>query len=117
MQHNQHRRRLPDPPPPRVRRHAKQNRQASDDREPDPELTEVACSAPDHAERLVVLLAAIRRAHWERTTLVAGVRVLRATRIRELNHASLAAAIEAILDDNLVVDDVRFAHDEPGGGL
>ena len=98
-----------------MRRHAEQDRQASNDREADAKFTKVARGAPDHAELLVALVAAVRLAHRERTAVVADERSLGAIRARELDVGRLAAAIEAILDDDFVVDNARVAHDEPGG--
>ena len=111
---DQHRGRLPDPPPSRVSRDAKEDRKASHNSKADPELPEVARGAPDHAEGLVLLFALVLDALWERAALVAGVVDRAAARRRDLHDAELAAASEAIGYDDLLVDDVRVLRDKPG---
>lgn len=115
VQRNQDRDGFPDAPPPRVSRDAEHDRKAGDDGEPNPELAEVARGAPDHAELLVLLLAAVRDAHRERAALVVRVLERAAVPARDLDHLELAAAVEAKLDDDGVVDDVVAVHDKPVG--
>ena len=117
VERDQHRSRLPDPPPTRVSRDAKEDRKASHDGKADPELPEVARGAPDHAERLVLLFALVLDALWERAALVAGVVDRAAARRRDLHDAELAAASEAIGHDDLLVDDVRRLRDEPAKAI
>lgn len=114
MQCNKHRRRLPDTPPPRVRRDTKQDCKAGNGSEPDAEFAEVARSAPDHAECLVPLVASVGLALWEETTFMVDVLIRAVVHIRELDDASLADAVEPILDNDLAVDDVRPRRDKPG---
>ena len=114
VQRDEHRRRLPDPPPPRVGGDTEEDGETGDDAKPDAELPKVARGAPDHTERLVLLLAAVLHAHREGAALVVGVRYGAAAGAGDLDDAELAAAVEAIFDDDLVVDDVGVLDDEPG---
>lgn len=116
MQRDQHRHRLPDTPPTRVGRDPKANREAGNDGKADAEVCEVACGAPDHAELLVLLLAAVGDAQGEGPAVVVRVCDVTAVPAWDLDDLELAAAAEAVFDNDGLVDDVRVVHDEPGGG-
>lgn len=94
-------------------RDAEENGETGDDCEADPELAKVARGAPDHAERLVLLLAPILDAHWELAALVVGVGNRAVIRAWYLEDAKLAPGRESIGDNVILVDDVRDPHDKP----
>ncbi len=91
-----------------------ENGEAGDDCEADPELAEVARGAPDHAERLVLLLATVLDAHWERAALVVGVGNRAAVGGGDLENTKFTSGRETVGDDVVLVDDVRDPRDEPG---
>lgn len=104
----------PDPPAAGVRTDAKQERQARYYAEADAQLSEVAGGAPDHAERLVRLLAAIGGAVGERAAFVVGVR--QAAALREAgddNYLPIAPLGKTILYGNPGVQHLRVIDDEP----
>ena len=104
---------FPDAPSPRVGGDTEENGEAGDGTEADAQLAEVAGGAPDHAKGLVLVLAAVLNAHGEGAAVVADVGE-GAALVGDLDDAELAAAVEAIVDDDLVVDDVGVVDDEPG---
>ena len=113
MEEHKHRHRLPDAPPPRVRCDTKEDGETGDCTEPDAQLAKIARGAPDHAERLIVVLTVVLHAHRELPALVVGVRDGAAAGTRDLDDAEFTAAVEAIRDDDLVVDDVGVPDGEP----
>lgn len=104
----------PDPPAAGVRTDAKQERQARYYAEADAQLSEVAGGAPDHAERLVRLLAAVGGAVGEWAAFVVGVR--QAAALREAgddNYLPIAPLGKTILYSDPGVQHLRVIDDEP----
>lgn len=105
---------LPDAPPPRVGADAEQHGQASNDAEPNAQLGEVVRGAPDHAERLVFLLAVVDDAVGERPALVVGVGEPAALReAGDGDYLPVAPLVEAILHGDLRVENFGVVHNEP----
>lgn len=91
----------------------KEDGETGDRTKPDAQLAKIARGAPNHAERLIVVLTVVLHAHRELPALVVGVRDGAAAGTRDLDDAEFTAAVEAIRDDDLVVDDVGVPDGEP----
>ena len=113
MERDERRDGLPDAPSPRVGGNTEEDGETGYGTETDAQLAEVASGAPNHAEGLVLVLAAVLDAHGEGAAVIADVGEGTAL-VGDLDDAELAAAVEAIFDDDLVVDDVGVLDDEPG---